>query len=306
MRALFFLMMVASCTPRSNPKPASNTNAEALKPIFSAPTFAGFGSYWFQGKAEIALYEVSQERYGELRPAQEVMVFVTEDFSADKQVKLDKPEAAGADRVPVLKVNRIRRFHTGIYDYSLMQSVFTPLDAGQHPFTLKTTTTVQDWCGHVFTQLNWTGKAYRTHTFSYFESEGDMEQDLAAPLLEDELWTRLRLSPESIPSGEVSIIPSAWFLRLRHVAAKAERAVLEHESFKEDKTEGLTLRYLNLPRRLSVRYESAFPHRILRWEEWQGDKTMSKGELRQTRLEPYWVEHDHAHDPLRDSLQLRF
>lgn len=83
----------------------------------------GFNAYWYAGKAEISSYNVTQERYGEIRQAEQVNIFVTEDFSASKQVKLDNP--AGGDPVPVLKLNSIRRFHTGIYDYSIMQSSFT-------------------------------------------------------------------------------------------------------------------------------------------------------------------------------------
>lgn len=42
--------------------------------------FDQFGEYWFQGKAEISSYDLTQYRYGEAREGEAVMIFVTEDF----------------------------------------------------------------------------------------------------------------------------------------------------------------------------------------------------------------------------------
>jgi hypothetical protein len=139
----FFAFLALQCTQKADPKhlTAPKETAPATVAVI-APV--GFNDYWYQGKAEITAYAVEQERYGEIRKAEQVNIFVTEDFSARKQVKLDDPAAAGADRVPVLKLNTVRRYHTGIYDYSMMQSVFTPVSGDK---TLKTTCSVQDWCG---------------------------------------------------------------------------------------------------------------------------------------------------------------
>lgn len=135
-----------------------------------------FADYWFNGVAEISSYELQQVRYGEIRQGSAVFVFVTEPFSAAKQVKLDYPENMGEDNIAVLKLNAIRKFNTGIYDYSMMTSVFTPIAIEQYPHTLKTTTSVQEWCGHTFTQFNLKGNKYEVKEFSYFESEGDINK----------------------------------------------------------------------------------------------------------------------------------
>ncbi|MGB3364388.1 MAG: hypothetical protein WBB48_06385, partial [Thermodesulfobacteriota bacterium] len=113
-----------------------------------------FKAYWYDGKAEITSYKLEQARYGELHEGYAVMVFVTEDFSKTKQVKLDNPQNANGDDVKVLKLNRIKKFDTGIYRYSMMDSVFTPVYIGEHPNTLKITSSSQEWCGNTFTQLN--------------------------------------------------------------------------------------------------------------------------------------------------------
>ena len=47
-------------------------------------------NYWSQGKAEVNVYEVSQNRYQENHSGQLVSVFVTEDFLTDKQVKNER------------------------------------------------------------------------------------------------------------------------------------------------------------------------------------------------------------------------
>ncbi len=79
----------------------------------------------------MSTYDFLQNRYGEERTGEAILVFVTEDFSASKQVKLDNSAEAGKDKVPIMKLNHIRRFVTGIYDYSMTLSVFTPVDFNQ-------------------------------------------------------------------------------------------------------------------------------------------------------------------------------
>ena len=81
-----------------------------------------FKSYWYNGEAEITSFDLQQARYGHTYPGQAVMIFVTEDFSKAKQVKLDHPEEAGNDRINVLKLNLTKKFNTGIYPYSMMLS----------------------------------------------------------------------------------------------------------------------------------------------------------------------------------------
>ena len=149
------VLLLQNCTD----SPLKTVAADASAPVQPVVQLnPEFNSYWFNGNAELTSYEVEQDRYGELRKAEQVNIFVTEDFSKEMHVKLDAPQNAGADRIPVLKLNWIRRFNTGIYDYSLMQSVFKPLDGSS---ALKTTTTIQDWCGHVFQQYNRKENGYK-------------------------------------------------------------------------------------------------------------------------------------------------
>ncbi|MBK6994611.1 MAG: septum formation inhibitor Maf [Lewinellaceae bacterium] len=298
--ALFSALIFSAqnCSEHSG-KTAEPPTPDAIMAPVSLPE--GFNEYWYAGKAELCTYEVTQERYGEIRQAEQVNVFVTEDFSRAKQVKLDDPAAAPTDRVPVLKLNLIRRFHTGIYDYSIMQSVFTPVSGLS---TLKTTTTVQDWCGQVFMQNNLEKDGYHLRGFSYFESEGDQDLRLPLTLLEDEIWTRIRLNPSALPTGKLSIIPSAIYTRLRHKPGGAQNAEIKIE--KGEKESDLKIVYTDIPRALSIRFTTAFPYKILGWEETHEGKIVSKGELKATIRSAYWEAHDNLHAPLRDSLKLRF
>ncbi|MFN0212730.1 MAG: septum formation inhibitor Maf [Saprospiraceae bacterium] len=309
MKAALFLSLFATALFSSQNCAENNSKtdsrqgavgAAALELITIVPSEA-FSNYWYAGEAEICTYDVTQERYGEIREAEQVNVFVTEDFSKIKQVKLDNPAGAGADRVPVLKYNSIRRFHTGIYDYSIMQSVFTPVSGLP---TLKTTTTVQDWCGQIFIQNNLEQDGYHFQGFSYFEGEGDQDIRLPQVLLEDEIWTRVRLDPSKLTLGKVIVIPSAVYTRLRHASGMPQNADIYLE--KGDQISILRLVYTDISRALSIQFETAFPHKILAWEETISNKIASKGRLKSSRKSAYWKEHANSNSPLRDSLKLHF
>jgi len=296
------IFSIQNCSDNSGRSTSKTAELPIPDPVMAAvPLPEGFNDYWFAGKAELCSYEVTQERYGEIRQAEQVNVFVTEEFSRNKQVKLDDPASASTDRVPVLKLNTIRRFHTGIYDYSIMQSVFTPLSGLP---TLKTTTTVQDWCGQVFMQINLEKDGYHLRSFSYFEGEGDQDLRLPLVLLEDELWVRIRINPSALATGKVSVIPSAIYTRLRHKPSGAQNADIQLEKGEIESV--LKIVYSDIPRSLRIRFATAFPYKILAWEETNEGKMASKGVLKATTRSAYWEEHDNINAPLRDSLKLRF
>lgn len=290
---LLLLLLTCGCYPGSN---------QGSQTVLVANKNAGnnFADYWFNGEAELNTFEVEQSRYGEIRKGEAVMVFVTEDFSKSKQVKLDNPEKHSGDKISVLKLNHIRRFITGIYDYSMMQSVFTPTDLSNNPNTLKTTTSSQDWCGHTFLQMNLEGERYKISSYSYFEQEGDNTSKLKADLLEDELWNRIRIDPEGINEGNYNVVPSTFYSRLLHDPLKAKQARLRIE--KQGDTNYLILEYLHLERTLAIGYTPSFPYKILSWKEMQDGQLLSKGKLKASVKSAYWRQHDNKHEHLRDSL----
>src|SRR5258708_5205492 len=75
-----------------------------------------FWAHWGDGKAELDGYALTQPRYGQKRAGTAVLIFVTEDFSDSLRVKADPGKHPAADVYPVLKLNFVRDFQTGIYD----------------------------------------------------------------------------------------------------------------------------------------------------------------------------------------------
>jgi hypothetical protein len=227
----------------------------------------GFGSHWYDGRAEITSYDLSQARYGEIHPGTAVLLFVTEDVSRSRQVKLDDPESAGSDRVKVLKLNATRSFTTGIYPYSVMTSTFTPVQRGRDGNMIKATGSVQEWCGQTFAQLNRSESGYHLRQYSYFESDGDLDVTVEAELVEDEIWSIIRLNPDLLPIGAVNIIPGMVYQRLRHGAWRAEPAEAALEVADEAGMMTYEIRYRDIDRSLRITYAASFPHQIEGWEE---------------------------------------
>ena len=222
-----------------------------------------FRKYWYQGKAELTRYALEQARYGEIHKGDAVLIFVTEPFLKDKQVKYESGDRSNA--TSVLKLNLTKKFFTGIYPYSVMTSVFSPLDL-QNQHALKVTSSTQEWCGHTFMQLNLRNGQYNGLMRSYFQAEGDQNFDLKAAWLEDEIWTRIRIAPETLPVGEVEMIPGLQYVRLGHVDYKPVKVVATRNDL-PDGVASYTLEYKNWKRKLTVKFQDQFPYAIVSWEE---------------------------------------
>ncbi len=269
----------------------------------SKEPFQDFKDHWYSGEAELNSYELHQSRYGEERLGDAVLVFVTEDFSKSKQVKLDRPEHAGEDRVSVLKMNALRKFTTGVYDYSMMLSVFTPVSLEARPASLKAVASSQEWCGQTFTQFNRRKDKMRVRQFSYFEQEGDKEFVMGDALWEDELFNLVRLNPSFLPQGEVDLIPGLFYIRLKHERIMPRRARIHLERGEASST--LRVDYMHLERILTIEFENEFPHRILGWREENGS-AITSARLKKTLKSDYWRRNSNQFAWMRDTLQLRY
>lgn len=270
-----------------------------------------FSNYWYAGEAEITTYQLEQVRYGDIHTGHSTLIFVTEPFSKSKQVKLDNASAHPEDAVNVLKLNATRKFNTGIYPYSTMLSSFKPVENAATEHNIKTTFSAQEWCGHTFFQLNREkDKNYTYQGFSYFESRGDVEGDLENVLLEDELWNTIRLQPELLPTGKVSMLPGLVFLRLRHHPIKAYSAIAQLKKMENGKM-NFTLEYEDVERTLSIIFDEEFPYIIRSWEETTktgfGDNTQTlttKASLMKQIKSPYWKQNQKNDRSLRAKLNL--
>lgn len=271
------------------------------RPAFSPDSL--FKEYWYAGEAEISSFRLKQARYGELREGHAVLIYVTEPFLRDKQVKADEHHS---DNIPVLKLNSTKNFLTGIYPYSIMSSTFYPVNDSGH--AVKVTNTVQEWCGHVYSQLNNRGN-FELESYSYFASEGDQEAEIPAALLENEIWTRIRIRPQELPQGTHKVIPSFEYIRLSHKPLKAYDATLSLKQ-NTDVSEFI-LEYPELQRTLSITFENNFPYAIRGWQEtyksgFGEDAIMltSEAEALKTLKTAYWEKNGNKDVFLRDSLGL--
>lgn len=260
-----------------------------------------FKDYWYSGTAEITSYELEQARYGEIRKGKSVMIYVTEPFLSEKQVKADN---SSPNNVPVLKLNATKKYLTGIYPYSIMTSSFYPVYDNQH--ALKVSFSAQEWCGHVYAQIN-NRDEFQVTSHSYFESEADQSFGLNKTLLENELWNKIKISPEDLPQGTLQIIPSLEFVRLSHKELKAYKAEAVLNSSDEFYT--YEINYPELDRNLTITFRKVFPYSIEGWSETvksgfgpEAQSLTSKATKIKTINTPYWQQNNNKDLYLRDSL----
>ncbi|WP_310993253.1 septum formation inhibitor Maf [Aequorivita marina] len=262
-----------------------------------------FKDYWYSGKAEITSYNLQQERYGELRTGTAVTIFVTENFLPEKQVKTN---SNSEKNISVLKLNQTKNFNTGIYPYSIMNSVFSPITHTNH--ALKLSTSVQEWCGQTYMQLNNRG-GFQVKSHSYFEGEADQQVSLKKSWLESELWNLIRINPDELPTGDLKIIPSLEYLRLQHKEIKQYNAIASLK--RDDSISVYTLHYEDIPRKLNLYFNTSFPHEIEKWESIQATAQNDTVQLQTiaTKLKrirtDYWNQNRNEFTHLRDSLGLK-
>lgn len=286
-----------------------------------------FWASWGDGKAELSGYRLRMPRYGQPRAGSLVLIYVTEDFSDSRRVKAEHlGRHPASDVYPVLKLNSIRKFQTGIYDYSVMTSVFARLDfaATERPFPLrKLSLSSQEWCGHVYHQVlppaATAARAlpWQSTSHSYFDGEADDQRALPAPpgevVAEDELPLLLRSYAgrrEFLAPGEsrtVAFLPSLVRARLLHQPLAFTSAVITRQgapvAFKTPAGEVAVIAYTVAVRdgdRALYHFAAAPPHRLVHYSWDSGEEATLLGS---TRL-PYWQLHDNGHEALLKELGL--
>jgi hypothetical protein len=174
--------------------------------------------------------------------------------------------------LPVLKLNSIRKFNTGIYPYSVMVSVFAPIDTSNFSLPLKISFSSQEWCGHVYQQLNLKEQRYRLTQHSYFEAEADQMFTLAQGIPEDAIWTGIRIAPQNLPQGEFQLIPGTFYARMRHQRLKpqlvhAALSATDQQSMEGNRLVQYKINFMETQRELTIWFEAEFPYRIQQWAD---------------------------------------
>ncbi|MBT6435960.1 MAG: hypothetical protein HOK97_12350 [Deltaproteobacteria bacterium] len=274
-----------------------------------------FWKHWSDGQAEIAGYKLTMPRYSQERAGYAVAIFVTETMNHQTRVKTDAPQ--DASHYPVMKLNLIKDFQTGIYDYNTMLSAFVTLSSNAHlpvGHVSKLSFSSQEWCGHVYHQLLFERGKITETSHSYFENEADISRTFkTAPhvLSEDTLllWARGMSGPKLAP-GEQTIVPmlnSLQRVRLDHATLQATRATLGRHPTPETITTPAgtfeTSRYIASiegGQTWEIFVENAFPNRVVKWENSGGEKAELQGMMRVA----YWAKQRNDHSALLSKLGL--
>lgn len=295
---LFFSILILSCNnSEGNLIPNSETTTkEKPSKDKKRELSEAFKNYWYAGNAEITSYKLFQERYGELREGTAVNIFVTEDFLREEQVKADTPSE---ENIPVLKLNQTKNYITGIYPYSVMTSTFTPTNSKNN--AIKITHSTQEWCGHVYVQLN-NRDEFEIQSHSYFEGEADKEVTLEKTWLESDLWSYIRMNPEQLPTGDFKMIPSFEYFRMSHKKIEAHEASASVTV--GDSISNYEVMYPSLKRKLKIYFSSSFPYTIERWEETNANGLVTSSEKMKRIKTAYWSQNSTTFERLRDTLGL--
>ena len=178
----------------------------------AAPASSGWRTdpVWYDGKAEVAIYDATLEIYGKPRSYRATIYTNTQRMDPRLGVK-----AAGGDGTLVFKQHRSERIPTENYDYDFSIAVFARTDDLS---LFKLTRASQEDCGATFTHVLRRGDALEYWASGYFPGEGVREGRLSAQddlLFEDALPLVLRDFPFERPrERRVRLIPSMRTNRL--------------------------------------------------------------------------------------------
>jgi hypothetical protein len=259
---------------------------------------AGFWQVWGDGQAELAAYDLTMPRYGEMKRGTAVSIMVSEPFSSSARVKADPGKHPASDVFPVMKLNLVKDFQTGVYDYNDMLSAFLALKAvnGRAPGTLtKAVYSRQEWCGSTFNLALFDANKSRATMHSYFDGEGDQQKEIRNDLRgvpDDQLifWARGMAEPWVNP-GEIVALP--YLTSAEH---SKETLVWRQAQFKRSKVlrkiqvgqeqidaEVFTVQIVDGGKK-EYTVEKHGARRLLRWEFTTGEK----GSLIKSARMKYW------------------
>lgn len=264
------------------------------KDILTEPKIdSEFWQQWGDGQAEIAGYDLTFTRYGQKRQGTAITIFVTETFSNSKRVKADYGRHPKSDTYPVMKLNLIQDFPTGVYDYNMMTSTFVGLSGVNKRgagLATKVSFSSQEWCGHVYHQMLFDKDAVRYQSHSYFDGEADASGKHKYPdngIAEDALfhWARGFAAP-ALKSGETKTISSLRSLevaRLFHTSVDWEKIILSRSAkteklkvpageFDVETFQAVIGDTIAKQRTWTFKVEKAAPHRIVQWSNSLGHK----------------------------------
>src|SRR5262245_2252382 len=151
---------------------------------------------WDDGRAEIDAYQGTVRRYGTLRSLTAYLIVVKEDFSRRQLVKADPGHDPG-DLLPVLKLNHVINYQTGIYSYHQMASCFFDRSSME---LVNFSLTSNEWCGNSYKEYTRRSDRGSLHVHTYWDNQAEATYDLPADdqvVFYDQLPLWVRFLPQS-------------------------------------------------------------------------------------------------------------
>jgi hypothetical protein len=238
---------------QQEPKP----KVEAVVPI-NQETNKTFIDYWKNGKIETTKYDLKEDSIsvgeGSLT------------FNIDYVEGVNK-----SDSIQVLHSDFTGKIHKENYDYSAMTSAYLPLNLTIRPHAMKVINSVQEPTGNSFLELSQIPKSYEINAKNTFKEKTKEHFILERKNLEDELWSKVRMNPNDLPTGDIEMIPSfSYWQSVRKspniYEAKAELKDYVGTEFTGKKLKIYTVDYPDLKRNLLIVFEGEFPFEIVGWK----------------------------------------
>ncbi len=223
--------------------------------------------YWRQPESSHFVIEISKDSLKILGEAS--LSFQKIYFNTSSQVRSDSSDKEAIITLFLNKTENIGNSHT-------MNSVFSPSNVSLFTHAQKAVSSFQNDAGITFGQINLVGMSYRFEGKNY---QSKQATTLNRTWLEDELWTRIRLDTNSLPKGDFELIPSLTFCQAKYLLPKPFKAIAKIFTISgiENKSNVLRiyeLTYPDLKRSLKISFEENFPHKIVGWEESDGQQTL--------------------------------
>jgi hypothetical protein len=269
--------------------PSSGADEKQASSRTGATVFdAAFWKTWGDGNAEVSSYDLVFPRYGKPRQGLAVAIFVTEPFSDSLRVKADPGKHPASDVFPVMKLNLVEDFQTGVYDYNEQTSSFLALSTGKgrtEGTLSKISFSSQEWCGHAWLQALVGTDRLKLTEHSYFDGEADRQYELPLPgggVSEEQLifWARGMAAPRLSPGQSIQapFLPSLQSSRHDHKSLQWTRVRLSRDAAKREIQSPAGRFRVEVFRSVTdagfsrtFYVEADAPHRVVRWETSAGE-----------------------------------
>lgn len=219
--------------------------------------------YWTNGTVEMNTYMLMQTGDEGALEGEMVLLYALEDvFQPDCTAFADKA---------ILRLSMVKKNRDEIFESRLTTHIYTPangLDETPEP-TVKIIYGAEQWEEQHYSRVEKDQNGYRIKSYSFDTGEALRTRYFTA-MPEEDVWTRMRLDPLSLPMGSFEMIPGQEYLDRHSIEPESYGVIgklqlqitadhLQHYVYQ--------LYFPELQRRVEWRFEAYFPYTLLNWEE---------------------------------------